>query len=268
MSSFKISVIIPTYKPQTYLWECLDSIKKQSLNKSLFEVVLVLNGCCEPWKSEIEKYIDSLQELNVLLLQSDIPGVSNARNLGLDAASGEFVAFIDDDDYVSPYYLEELYNLTDENTMALSFEQAFEDGNDIYFNYYITSDYLKYAKRGVIPFYLPKRLFSGPVYKLISKRIIGDRRFDLSFKNGEDSLFMFLISDRFKNVVFTSKKAVYYRRIRQNSATTSNSRRIDRTWNLLRLMFQYFKIYFMNPRLYNFRFFVSRILGCLKSVFV
>ena len=49
----KISVIIPTYKPQAYLWKCLDSMVAQTFPKEEFEVILVLNGCSEPWKGKV-----------------------------------------------------------------------------------------------------------------------------------------------------------------------------------------------------------------------
>ena len=52
-----ISVIIPTYRPKDYLWECLDSIVNQTFPKDKFELLVVLNGCSEPWKSQIDKYI-------------------------------------------------------------------------------------------------------------------------------------------------------------------------------------------------------------------
>ena len=117
----KISIIIPTYKPQSYLWECLNSIKSQTFPKEDFEVVLVLNGCCEPYKSEIEKYLaDNMADMNVNFIQTNQPGVSNARNIGLDAAMGEYITFIDDDDYVSQVYLEELYGKAAKSVVSAS----------------------------------------------------------------------------------------------------------------------------------------------------
>ena len=98
-----ISVIIPTYKPQDYFWECLDSLAAQTLEPERFEVTVVLNGCNEPYKSLIQEHISSgMQHLNVRLVQTDTPGVSNARNMGIDMANGTYLTFIDDDDYVSP----------------------------------------------------------------------------------------------------------------------------------------------------------------------
>ena len=115
----KISVVVPTYKPKYYLWECLNSLKEQTFPVDDFEILLVLNGCCEPYKSEIEEYLLKNVMSNVYLIQVDQPGVSNARNIALDYAKGSYVAFIDDDDYVSPFYLEELYAKASLDTISL-----------------------------------------------------------------------------------------------------------------------------------------------------
>ena len=53
----EVTVIIPTYKPQAYLYECLDSVFSQTLDKDMFEVVVVLNGCNEPYRSGVEQWI-------------------------------------------------------------------------------------------------------------------------------------------------------------------------------------------------------------------
>ena len=95
----KISVIIPSYKPQTYLWECLDSLKNQSFPKEYFEIILVLNGCNEPFYGQISLYLDNnMADYRLHLIQTDQSGVSNARNIGIEKASGDYLTFIDDDD--------------------------------------------------------------------------------------------------------------------------------------------------------------------------
>ena len=192
----KISVIVPTYKPQRYIFECLESLRKQSMNAEDFEVIIVLNGCCEPYNKMIERWIATHNLNHFILIQTDIGGVSNARNIGLDEARGEYVTFIDDDDFVSSAYLEELYSKATPEIISLCYPLSFVDGSDNYLPYYITKDYYKYVNNGPIVFTKPRRFFAGPVYKLIHKSIIGNRRFDVRFKNGEDSLFMFLISDK------------------------------------------------------------------------
>ena len=77
----KITVIVPTYKPQAYLWECLDSIYNQTLQKSDYELVLVLNGCNEPYKTQILEWLSKHKDMKVQFFQTDMGGVSNARNI-------------------------------------------------------------------------------------------------------------------------------------------------------------------------------------------
>ena len=84
----KISVIVPSYKPQAYLWECLDSIYAQSFPKTEYELVLVLNGCNEPYHTQIKEWLTEHADLQAQCIQTDVPGVSNARNIGMKAARG------------------------------------------------------------------------------------------------------------------------------------------------------------------------------------
>lgn len=264
----KISVIVPTYKPQAYLWECLDSIYNQTFSKSDYELMLVLNGCCEPYNSQIKDWLSVHKELQVQYIQTDQGGVSNARNIALDKANGEYVAFIDDDDLISLSYLQELYEKAAPDIVSLCYPYAFSDGTiekqlsygitDAY-NYCIEHKCHKLSSRA-------RKYFSGPCMKLIPMSFIQGRRYDVRFRNGEDSLFMFLISDRINQVAFTSKDAIYYRRVRINSAATIYRSFINVFVNSLKLIIVYMKVYLSNWRNYNFYFFATRILGSIKAI--
>lgn len=260
-----ISVIIPTYKPQAYLWECLNSLVAQTFPKEEFEVILVLNGCAEPWKSQIQEYIDSKMKcLNVNFIHTEEGGVSNARNLALEVAKGEYITFIDDDDFVSPRYLELLYDKASQDTIPLCYPLSFIDGTECYEPYYITSQYREAS--GKYSYIKARKYFAGPVYKLISKEAVGNRRFNTKFRNGEDSLFMFLISDKFKYVEFAGKDAVYYRRFRQNSATTVHRRRFQIVCNELKRDWELTKIYLSSPFKYSLMFYIINILGSIHTM--
>ena len=265
----KISVVVPTYKPKYYLWECLNSLKEQTFPVDDFEILLVLNGCCEPYKSEIEEYLLKNVMSNVYLIQVDQPGVSNARNIALDYAKGSYVAFIDDDDYVSPFYLEELYAKASLDTISLCYPYAFNDGTpEMQLPYYITDAY-EYCSRQTRCLKLSSKVrkyFSGPCMKLIPMDIIKERRFDINFRNGEDTLFMFLISDRFRYFAITSPSAVYYRRYRLGSALFNKRSLKERVINCILHQFYYVRIFVSNPFKYNFTFFVSRVLGEFVSI--
>lgn len=265
----KISVIIPTYKPKDYLWECLDSLVNQTFSKKDFEVIMVLNGCEEPYKSDIEKYISTkMQGMNVYFIHTLQGGVSNARNLALDQAKGEYVTFIDDDDYISTDYLKELYEKSSPNVVTLCYPYAFKDGDNSAPIKYAKSDiFVEYAKLNKVSLTSKvRKFFSGPCMKLIPMSFIQDRRYDIRFKNGEDSIFMFLISDKIKRINFTSDKAIYYRRFRYNSAITSKRSRWSNIKNSCKMMHSYISIYFSSPFKYNFIFFITRLLGAIKSM--
>lgn len=266
MSHINISVIVPTYKPHSYLWECLDSLIKQSLDKDKYEIVLVLNGCCEPYHSRIIEYISAAPEtIHFNYIQINKGGVSNARNVGLDNARGEFICFVDDDDYVSSCYLEELFSKASRDVVSLAYPLCFEDGTYDYKPYRITRDFDTCSLNGVQDYKKAKRFFSGPVYKLIHKDIICGRYFDTGLKNGEDSLFMFLISDKIKNIDFTSKNAIYYRRIRHDSAVNSQSIS-NLIKNSITLFLKYNYIYIQSPLKYDFSFYFTRILGTIHRL--
>ena len=256
-----ISVIVPTYKPQAYLWECLDSIYNQTFLKNDYELILVLNGCNEPYNAQIKEWLSKHPDFQVQYFQTDEGGVSNARNIALDNVRGDYITFIDDDDFVSPVYLEELYEKAMPDTISLCYPYAFNDGSpkeqlsygitDAY-NYCIEHDCETLASR-------VRKFFSGPWMKLIPMSFIQDRRFDIRFKNGEDCIFMFLISDKFKKMTFTSKAAIYYRRFREGSAVTTKRSKKEEMLNSLKCMNEYTKIFFRGN--YSMYFYFSRIIA-------
>lgn len=262
----KISVIVPTYKPQAYLWECLDSIYNQTFPKSDYELVLVLNGCNEPYNTQILDWLSKHKDLNVQFFQIDTGGVSNARNIALDNAKGEYVTFIDDDDLISTAYLKELYEKATPDTVSLCYPYAFNDGDiEKQLSYSITKayDYIcKHKCKNLSS--MARKFFSGPCMKLIPMSFIYDRRYDVRFKNGEDSLFMFLISDKIDKVSFTSKDAIYYRRFRENSACTRSKTKREIIANKMNMIKAYISIYLRKPQKYSLLFFITRLLGTLR----
>lgn len=265
----KITVIVPTYKPQAYLWECLDSIYNQTLPKSDYELVLVLNGCNEPYNVQINEWLTKHSKLQVQYFQIDEGGVSNARNIALDNARGEYVTFIDDDDYISCTFLKELLENSSESCVTISNTVAFDDfTKEKQKGYIVAKDFDKCLEKYAISLVDARRFFAGPVRKLIHRNIIGHRRFDIRFKNGEDTLFMFLVSDKIKQISCTSKKAIYYRRIRENSANMHKRSLLNRLSNSLNLIREYSFIYVLSPKKYDLKLYITNVLGALKTIII
>lgn len=268
-----ISVIIPTYKPGSYIYECLNSLVSQTFPHERFEILLILNGCKNPYKADLEKYIhDKMQTMNVSLIQTEIPGVSNARNIGLDKAIGEYICFIDDDDYVSATYLEKLFKKACPNTVSLSNVQAFCDVEDelsflrTFDDNPIRKEYKEKVKNGKQFFWKARKYFSGPCMKMIHREVIGKRRYDVRYKNGEDSLFMFLISNRIKYIDFASEDALYYRRFREGSAAYIPQPFGSSVINACSLFIDYTKIYLCAPFSYNLIFYITRLLSSIHLI--
>ena len=262
----KISIIIPTYKPKAYLWECLDAICRQTFPREDFEVLIVLNGCDEPYKSQIKHYIDEHTEIKWSFIQLDQGGVSNARNFAIEHSKGEYIAFIDDDDIISPTYLEELYACADVDTIPLCCTIAFNDGEpDKELPFEMTDVFRANAGKQRIPFTKARKFFAGPCMKLIHRSIIGDRRFSPKFKNGEDTIFMFYISDKVKYASFTSENAVYYRRFREGSAVTKRRSLFNKFQNAFKMMAEETRIYFRGLGKYKTNFYITRLLGAIRG---
>lgn len=263
-----ISLIIPTYKPGKYIIECLESLGCQTLAADAFEIIIVLNGCDEPWRAEINLLIERyLKDNNVRFIQTDRGGVSNARNMAIDIAKGEFITFIDDDDYISPTYLEELLKYSSQDCVALTDCIYFDDESrkEIIDNAH-HRNFIKNHQSVTPTLYQTRVFFNGPVMKLLHRDIIGERRFNPKFKNGEDNLMMFGISDRIKNIAFTSSSAIYYRRIRENSATTKRRSRFQRIKNSIKIMVEYCRYLSSRPFGYNPAFVLSRFAAEIKSM--
>lgn len=261
----KISVIIPTYKPQNYLWDCLASLVAQTFPKDDFEVILVLNGCNEPYKSAIEKYIaEMMQGIHVNLIHAEMPGVSNARNIGLDNAKGEYVAFVDDDDILSCVYLEELYNVSSPTCIGCSNSYCFKKDITEKKDNFLSKGYRKCLLLR-FTLYNYRCFLSPPIAKLIHKNIIGDNRFPLNLKKSEDSVFCLRISPYIEMMKLTIENAIYYQREREGSAMRTKQSKYKILKEHIFIMWVYLIECFKHPFKYNIPFVLSRIIACGRN---
>ncbi len=267
-SGIRISLILPTFQPGDYIFDCLCSIYNQSLDFSLYELIIVLNGDIEPYYSNIKKYLDGLSELfNYRILTTQQKGVSNARNVGMSISEGEFICFIDDDDMVSKFYLEKLYEKSSYKGVVLSSVIAFRQNiNNIDLKYFLYNKDV--FDESCDSFFRLRSFFSVPWGKLIHKETIAGRKFDTRFNNGEDSLFITSLTSDIKIVSKAEAECVYYVRLRNGSASRKKIPRMKIFRDTVLLIVQYFKIYFSNPLSYNFLLFLSRIPGVIKNAYL
>ena len=100
-----ISVVVPVFKVEKYLDECIQSIFNQTYD--YFELILVDDGSPDNCGRMCDWY--AKEDSRVKVIHKKNGGLSDARNYGIERASGSYITFIDSDDHISPYYLEILY---------------------------------------------------------------------------------------------------------------------------------------------------------------
>lgn len=264
----KISVIIPTYSPGNYLFECLTSLKEQIFQD--FTVLLVLNGPQDPYETQITEWLTDLHLTNVKLLYSEEKGVSAARNYALDRCETDYITFLDDDDLLNPEYLAELIkNSRDDHIVAakiVSFSDA--DKERRYSNDYCGREFYCNSKKSIClkPAQCPS-VFSSSCGKLIPKKMIDKNRFEQDIFCGEDSFFAFqLIGNGVSGVIY-SPLAEYRRRVRKQSASRKRYSFTMILKNRLLLLTLYSRFYLRNMYKINFFFFLRRIAAVLKGFF-
>ena len=124
MNNPAISIIIPVYNAENYLRRCIDSVLSQSFTD--FELILVDDGSKDKSPQICDEYAS--QDTRVRVIHKANGGVSAARNDGLDIAKGEYITFIDSDDWVERDYLSTLSNYRDYDIVFFSHRLIYEDG--------------------------------------------------------------------------------------------------------------------------------------------
>ena len=103
--NFTFSIIIPVYNPAEYLEKCLTSVMSQSYKNC--EIILIDDGSTDGSGEICQKFKE--KDSRIHLIRQENKGLSAARNRGLEVAQGEYITYIDSDDYVDAFYLETLY---------------------------------------------------------------------------------------------------------------------------------------------------------------
>ncbi len=101
----KISIIICTYNRELYLPKCLEHLKNQTEAPSNFEIILVNNNSTDNTENICENFVQENPQLSVIYIKENNPGLSFARNKGIEIASGDILCFIDDDGFAIQEYV-------------------------------------------------------------------------------------------------------------------------------------------------------------------
>lgn len=124
-----ISIIVPIYKVENYIHKCIDSLVNQTYKN--IEIILVDDGSPDNCGKICDKYASKDERIKVIHKENG--GLSAARNDGMDFCTGEYVTFVDSDDYISYSFCEDLMNAIDENDVdiAICNVKRFTDGEEV-----------------------------------------------------------------------------------------------------------------------------------------
>ena len=159
MLNEKISVIVPVYKVEKYLHKCVDSIISQTYEN--LEIILVDDGSPDNCPQICDEYAKKDSRIRVIHKENE--GISATRNTGIQAAQGEYIGFIDSDDYVAPQMFEKLYNAIKKHDADISI-----------CNFYYTDDNGNILDKDDIRLPIKDEYISGN--KVLSEKFFMDKR--------------------------------------------------------------------------------------------
>ena len=222
MMGEKISVIVPVYNVEAYLERCVESILQQTY--AHFELILINDGSTDS-SGQICDHLASQYE-NIKVYHIENAGVSNARNMGIQLATGSWVTFIDSDDFVTQDYLATLASAVERVNVGFAIAPLHHIKNGIVTDIpsHSGKTELWSTEETMKELLMTTRTSFFPVAKLFKRDLLADEKFNTNYHLAEDALFLteLLLKTRCSCVFID--KPVYYYDHREGSATTSVNR--------------------------------------------
>lgn len=205
----KISIVIPIYNVEKYLPQCLDSVINQTHQN--LEIILVNDGSTDSCGEIGEEY--AAKDPRIKVIHKENGGLSDARNAGIKVATGEYIAFIDSDDFVAVDFCEKLLETLLENTadVAECDFLAFENDRDLEKFSTDTKEKIEVFETEAALELLMKEYFKQTVWnKLYRREVLGDFEFPVG-KINEDEFWTYKVFGNAKKIVKIPDVMYFYR---------------------------------------------------------
>lgn len=202
-----VSIIVPIYNVESYLRRCLDSIVNQTYTN--LEIILVDDGSPDNCPQICDEY--AAKDNRIVVIHRENGGLSDARNVGLDICKGEYISFVDSDDWVNERYIEALFNLT----IKVDADIAIGEHEKIY-NEQIYSSRIVEKKQILFPLEAIEVLFQRKYLSFILSwgKLYKKHLFDnVKFPKGrfhEDEFTSFILFYNANKIAYTSEILYYY----------------------------------------------------------
>lgn len=221
-----ISIIVAVYNGENYLNQCIESIVNQTYKE--LEIIIVDDGSNDSSYNIIKKYGERDDRIKIIHQLNG--GVSMARNAALDVAKGEYIAFIDQDDYISKEYIEYLHKLIIQNNADISLTPQVDKFTEKsgHSKTILNDDIELWSGNEAIIQMLNYKIIIAPWNKLIRKSVIDNNnlRFIPGLFAGEGFLYSICCFKFSKRVVVGKKKIYHYRLDNPQSGMTKFNKSI------------------------------------------
>ena len=242
----KISIIVPVYNVEAYLERCVESILSQTYTN--FELLLINDGSTDASGCLCDQLASTNENIKVFHIENR--GVSNARNLGIEQSRGEWLTFIDSDDFITNDYLETLISAARAD-VSVGFSVArvhhVKNGQVTDFPEFSGQESIWSAEQTMKELLMTTRTPFFPVAKLFNKQLIENFRFSIDYHLAEDALFLTEVLLETKCTSVFIDKPIYYYDHREGSATTSVNSHVFDTIEVYKIIIP--KVYQCFPQL-------------------
>lgn len=202
-----ISIVIPIYNVEKYLTRCIDSVINQTY--SHLDIILVNDGSKDNSGNMCDEYKN--KDFRIRVIHKKNGGLSDARNEGIDIALGQYITFIDSDDFVATDYVEFLYKIIMENDADISgcYHRKFFDEQKIKLDESKTKNYLFNGEEAIIDLCYQKLITNSAWGKLYKMKLFKDIRYPVGrlYEDLGTTYKLFLLSEK---VVFSLVEKYYY----------------------------------------------------------
>lgn len=224
----KVSVIIPVYNVGNYIEKCLDSVVNQTLED--IQIIVVNDGSTDNSENVINKFIKKYPN-KIEYYKKENGGLSDARNYGLNYVTGEYVGFVDSDDYIDLCMYEKMYNLAkkeEADIVECDFSWVYPDKTKI-------DTGIEYRTKEDL--FINSRVMA--CNKLIKKEIIKGITFPKGLRYEDVEFFYKLLPN--VNKILLAKEPLYYYIQRESSISNLQNERTAEIFIILNNILEYYK---------------------------
>lgn len=242
----KISIVVPIYNAEIYLEECINSLINQT--EKNIEIILINDGSTDSSGKICDNY--AMKDSRIKVIHKINEGQAVAKNIGIDLANGEYIGFLDSDDYIKKTMYEKLYNIAIKYDCDLVGCKMVDQYGKSLYNYFYTPKYI-YSNNDlytyIYPWYFKGEIESFSANKIYKLKILKDNNIKFPLiSHEEDTVLNMLFFEQCKKFIYIDEALYIYRQHFTNITTKINMNKYKSMEYLLNYKMRISRDYFNN----------------------